>query len=359
MSTPLPEPLRRWTRLEGLPLSCGDLPPVGGTLKSCPEDFEVEEIPAFEPAGEGDFLYLWIQKNDWDHRALLRALSERLDIAPGDIGSAGVKDRRAITRQTLSVPAACAERIGELDALEGVQVLRIDRHGHKLRTGKLRGNRFSILLRDPSGTLAQAEAIAERVRRGIPHFFGDQRFGREGATAELGWTLLLGERSPRTRKLGRNRFLRRMAISAIQSLLFNDYLCRRIAAGQLRTLLPGDRMIRRDSGGPFLCEDVSVEQARFDAGETVPTGPMFGSRFRQAEGEARAQEDAVLAEAGVVLEDFKRFKKLGLGTRRALLVWPEGMDITQEEEGIRVAFSLPAGAYATVIMREFQGIGER
>jgi tRNA pseudouridine13 synthase len=356
MTTALPDALRRWATLDHLPRAAPDLPAVGGLVKALPEDFEVEEIPAFPPSGTGDFLYLWIQKTDWDHRALLRTLAEKLAIEAGDIGTAGVKDRRAITRQTVSVPAQCSDRLPALDEVEGVEVLRVDRHEHKLRTGKLRGNRFSILLRDPSGSIDAAQAIVERLRRGIPNFYGEQRFGRQGATAELGWAFLQGERNARTRKAGRNRFLRRMAISAIQSLLFNDYLCRRIAADQLRVVLPGDRMIRRDSGGPFLCEDAVSEQARFDTGEIVTTGPMFGSRFRRAEGEAFGLEEAVLADAHVTVEDFGRFKKLGLGTRRPLLIWPEDLEAAPAEEGIRVAFGLPSGAYATVVMREFQGV---
>jgi tRNA pseudouridine13 synthase len=240
-----------------------------------------------------------------------------------------------------------------------LEVLRVDRHGHKLRTGKLRGNRFSILLREPSGTLEAAESIAAHVRQGIPNFYGEQRFGREGSTAELGWDFLQGEKTSRTRRAGRNRFLRRMAISAVQSALFNDYLLRRIALNQHREVLAGDRMARRDSGGPFRADDVATEQSRFEAGETVMTGPVFGSRVLRAEGDAFELEQKVLDESGIQTDDFGRFKKLALGTRRPLLIWPEHLEVTAVEAGIRVDFSLPPGSYATVVMREFQGDADR
>src|SRR5262245_58536029 len=129
------------------PLVTADLPGVGGRIKTVPEDFEVEEIPAYEPCGTGEFLYLWIEKRGLGAEYFMRQLAKRLDLLVGDIGTAGLKDRHAVTRQWVSVPAAVGEHVPQLDG-DGIRVLRVSRHGNKLRPGHLHGNRFRILLRD-------------------------------------------------------------------------------------------------------------------------------------------------------------------------------------------------------------------
>ncbi len=114
------------------PLVTAALAGVGGRIKAEPEDFEVEEIPAYAPSGQGDFLYLWIEKRDMGAEYFLRQVARRLDIPPGEVGSAGLKDRRAVTRQMISVPAAAEDRLAHLDG-DGIRVLRTSRHSNKLR----------------------------------------------------------------------------------------------------------------------------------------------------------------------------------------------------------------------------------
>src|SRR5215831_12669589 len=130
-----------------LPLVTADLPGIGGRIKSAPEDFEVEEVPAYQPSGKGDFLYLWIEKRDMGAEYFLRQVARRLGISPGEVGSAGLKDRRAVTRQMISVPASVEERLRDLEG-DGIRVLRVSRHGNKIRAGHLHGNRFQIMVRD-------------------------------------------------------------------------------------------------------------------------------------------------------------------------------------------------------------------
>src|SRR5437899_1725794 len=113
------------------PLLTADLPGIGGKIKIDPEDFEVEEIPAYEPSGQGEFLYLWIEKRDMGAEYFTRQIARRLDIAVGEIGTAGLKDRRAVTRQMVSLPAFVEPRLAQLDG-DGIKVLRVGRHGNKL-----------------------------------------------------------------------------------------------------------------------------------------------------------------------------------------------------------------------------------
>src|SRR5437763_6831448 len=129
------------------PLLTAHLPGVGGRIKTQPEDFDVEEIPAYEPSGEGDFLYLWVQKRGMGAEYFVRQLARRLDVPTSEVGTAGLKDRHAVTRQWVSVPAACEARLAAI-ADDDLRVLRASRHGNKLKPGHLRGNRFRVLVRD-------------------------------------------------------------------------------------------------------------------------------------------------------------------------------------------------------------------
>ncbi len=338
----------RLTMLTPPPLLTPGLPGVGGRIKAHPEDFEVEEIPAYEPSGQGEHLYLWVEKRDMGAEYFVRQVAQRLGVPPGEVGTAGLKDRRAVTRQWVSVPAAAEARLAGLDG-DGLRLLQTSRHTNKLRPGHLRGNRFRVLVRDvPPDAAERAAPILARVReQGLPNFYGPQRFGRDGETARLGMELLRGER-----RGVRSPFLRKLALSAAQSLLFNDALARRLTDGLLRRVLAGDVMGKWPAGGLFVAQDVAAEQARFDARETVHTGPIFGRKTFAAAGEAAEREAAVLRDAGLTLDAFNGFGKLLQGTRRHNLVYVDDLTAESEPDGLRLTFTLPAGSYATVLLRE-------
>jgi tRNA pseudouridine13 synthase len=321
------------------------LPGTGGRIKVEPAEFEVEEIPAYEPSGTGDHLFLWIEKTELGAEFFVRQVARRLGIPNGEVGTAGLKDRRAVTRQWVSVPASCEPALGQLDG-DGIRVLNVSRHTNKLRPGHLRGNLFRILIRDANDT--DVELILDRIRTdGLPNFYGPQRFGRDGETATLGMSLLRGEATK-----VRNPFLRKLALSAAQSLMFNDYLARRMNDGLLRTVLAGDVMAKWPVGGMFTAEDVATEQARFDRRELVTAGPMFGRKTFPAKGPAADREAAVLESAGLSRSSFEGFGKLVMGTRRHNLVYVDDLSANREPAGLRLTFTLPAGSYATVLLRE-------
>jgi tRNA pseudouridine13 synthase len=332
------------------PLFTADLPGVGGRVRAFDEDFEVEEVPSYEPAGSGDHLYLWVEKRGLAPEFFARTIAQRLGTHPGNIGTAGLKDRHAITRQWVSVPKDCEASIGKLDG-GGIRVLKTGLHTNKLKPGHLRGNRFRILIRDANSAV-NVEAILDRIRTlGLPNFYGPQRFGRDGSTVELGLQCLSGKAPRRIRP-----FLFRFALSAVQSLLFNDYLARRIRDGLVRTVLDGDVMAKWPLGGMFVAKDVAAEQARFDARETVTAGPMFGKKTFPAEGAAAEREAAVLRDHSMSPATFGGFGKLVLGTRRHNLVYLDDLTATWEPDGLRLAFTLPAGSYATVLLAEVRKV---
>ena len=327
-----------------------ELAGTGGRTKVRPEDFEVEEIPAYQPLGQGDHLYLWIEKRDMGAEYFTRTIARRLGIAPGEVGTAGLKDRHAVTRQMVSVPLAAEDRLSMLDG-DGIALLKVGRHTNKLRPGHLHGNRFNVLIRETEPSAPQTiEPVIERLKRqGLPNYYGSQRFGRGDETAKLGMALL--QESPEVKKR-LNPFMRKLALSAAQSKLFNLYLSRRMADGLLARVLEGDVMSKRPFGGLFLALDVSREQERFDCRETVHTGPIFGRKTFAAAALAAAREAEVLSESGLDTRSFARFGKLLQGTRRHNLVYVDDLLANVENEGIRLTFSLPVGSYATVLLRE-------
>jgi tRNA pseudouridine13 synthase len=330
------------------PLLTSSLPGIGGRIKSEPEDFEVEEIPAYQPSGQGEFLYLWIEKRSMGAEYFTRQVARRLDIPPGEVGTAGLKDRHAITRQLVSVPVSAEPRLAQLDG-DGIRVLNVSRHGNKLKPGHLRGNRFRILVRGVSGDAAQQlPSLVKTIReQGLPNFYGSQRFGKDGETVRLGLDLVAGRRTGRV-----SPFLRKLALSAVQSALFNHYVSCRLRDGVLRRVLPGDVMAKWPFGGMFVTQDVFAEQKRLEAREIIPAGPMFGRKMFAAAAEAAQREQAVLQEASLAPEAFHGFGKLLSGTRRYTFVYVDDLTASLETAGIRASFTLPAGSYATILLRE-------
>jgi tRNA pseudouridine13 synthase len=332
-----------------VPQASKDLPGTGGRLGTEAEDFQVIEIPAYLPSGEGSHCYLRLRKRGLTTFDAVRSLAEALGVAPRDVGTAGLKDKWAVTEQWVSVPGVSPAAALAL-AVPGIEVLEARCHGNKLKTGHLKGNRFVLRLVDVGPeALQRAQAIlAWLTERGFHHAFGPQRFGRGGSTARAGRDLLLGRAGPRDPRQ------RRLVVSAIQAELFNDYLRRRIQAGPLTEPFTGEVCQRTDSGGAFVAEDLDEVRARFIASAVVPSGPLYGPRMTRSPvgSVTRELEEAVLADAGLVAEDFAAVKQIAPGGRRPLLVRPLDWSAVATETGIEVGFTLPAGAYATILLRE-------
>ncbi|MFH5803159.1 tRNA pseudouridine(13) synthase TruD [Alienimonas sp. DA493] len=344
----------------------GDLPGVGGALKAEPADFRVSEVPAYEPCGEGPHLYLRVRKTDVSAEALTAHLARTLGVGKRDVGTAGLKDRRAVTEQWVSVPSTAEARLDAANSA-GVEVLEARRHTNKLKTGHLRGNVFDVRLRGVAPDAAKRAApIAERLSAvGFPNAFGDQRFGKNNSTLALGLALLRGEKTDRDVPAKRRKFLVRLALSAAQSDLFNACLTDRLSDGSAGTVLPGDVMQVRGSGGLFVVpelpmkQDLAEEQTRVDADETAVTGPLFGPKMKRPAGDPARREAAVREAAALPENAFRRFAKLTPGARRPYLVRPADLAVTTVPEedggGLRVRFFLPSGSYATVLLRELIG----
>ncbi|MFQ5845780.1 MAG: tRNA pseudouridine(13) synthase TruD [Planctomycetota bacterium] len=388
-----------------------DRPGTGGRLRARPEDFRVEEIPLYEPAGEGEFVYVRITKRKLSTFEAIRRMARALQIEERRISYAGLKDARAVTSQWL-----CAEDVS-IDAVRGLRVAgltvgEVRRHGNRLKVGHLRGNRFRIVVRNAvPDAVDRAEAVLEvLVRRGVPNAFGGQRFGTRRDSHRYGEAMIrrdyegflrrfLGNPSElehdrdlrRSRELydqGRVRDayeamptryrgekkalhallrfgeaeraffavplrLRQMFASSFQSSLFNRVLGQRLP--DLDRLEPGDLAYLHRNGAVFAVEDAAAEQPRCDCLEISPSGPLFGTHAPLAAGGQGEREAAVLAATGLGRDDFAvgggvRCK----GGRRPLRVPLKdvAMEKGRSDGTLVLKFALPAGSFATTVLGE-------
>ncbi len=235
--------------------------------------------------------------------------------------------------------------------IPGARVLATSRHGHKLRSGALRGNRFWVRLRGARDRAALEPLLGLLVSAGVPNWFGPQRFGRRSDNAVLGAALIGIGTHPLGAKAQRDRFLRKLSLSALQSELFNRLLAARVGEGRLGELEAGDVVLVPEDQRPFVARDDALA-ARVAAFDAAVTGPMFGSRMLPAEGVPGARELQTLEEAGLHLDDFARGEGELRGTRRPYRFKLAGVDLRVDDEGLMLVFDLPAGGYATSILRE-------
>lgn len=402
-----PLPRRYFTSEEG----------IGGLVKDRPEDFLVDELPLYEPAGSGEHLYLRVEKVATSHSELISVIRRRFGVTEREIGFAGMKDKQAVTRQTVSVHVL--KDPPDLDlGHERIRVLWAARHRNKLRLGHLHGNRFSIRVREvnPVRVTSVLRLLKGLERTGFPNYYGDQRFGYRRNTHRLGALLLADDyrgflsellgtagsafpdyqlerrthfdagryaeaaeqwtpadrnelavikalrdgRSERAaaRSVGRTSFS--FFINALQSAVFNRVLDRRIDDGTLTALQEGDLAWKHDNGAVFLVTardlDDPVLRRRQDAIEISPTGPLWGAGMTHPGEAIDGLERAMLAESGVPPEAFEGREQGLRGARRPLRVPVGNVEVAggADEHGpfVGVAFDLPAGSYATVLLAE-------
>ncbi|MCK5944269.1 MAG: tRNA pseudouridine(13) synthase TruD [Planctomycetes bacterium] len=321
-----------------------------GRYKVEPEDFVVEEVPAYEPCGEGQHVWIWVEKSGLSTLDLLKELGQKLGRHEKSFGIAGLKDARAISRQWISVDLGDEQACRALSG-PGFRVKKVSRHGNKLRLGHSRGNRFEIVLRDCSpGALEIAQAnLAELEQQGVPNYFGEQRFGKRGANLQKGLEALRGEARAMGRRMPRRVF--GLVLSAVQSELFNRVVIKRL--DRLGTILPGDLAQLHKNGAVFTVEDPAKEQPRADALELSPSGPMPGPDMMAPSGEPLELELAALAELELTGEEFHDLPfGLARGERRPLRCPIKNAAAKSHEHGVQVGFTLPKGCYATSVLRE-------
>jgi tRNA pseudouridine13 synthase len=339
---------------ERLPYMTPEDPGIGGLLKAEPGYFVVEEIPLYEAEGAGEHLYLRLTREGWTTRDMQKALAKLFGIKAADVGYAGLKDKQARVTQTFSLALRNADEEAAARCVREAlpfEVIGARMHKNKLKSGHLLGNRFRILVVEPhEDAPGRAEAIRQNLEeRGLPNFYGEQRFGVRGRNVEKGREALMG-------KGPRDKWSRKLLLSAYQAFLFNAWLVERIRHGWFENLLEGDLAKKTDTGGLFEVEDVKAESERFRERKITYTGPIYGAKMRWAGGEPGDLEREVLASKGVS-EDHLRRARLN-GSRRAARLPVPDLAIEEHPGGLLFTFSLPKGSYATTLMREFMKSGE-
>ena len=389
-----------------LPYLTSDFAGIGGSIKNRVEDFFVQEIPLYEPSGEGEHWYIEVQKVGITTFEAMHRLAKALHVREKDIGYAGLKDARAVTRQMFSVANVTEDAITAA-FLPDMVVQMATRHRNKLRPGHLAGNRFAIKVRDVQPTdVVRLRPVLNRIEKlGLPNYFGEQRFGRRGDNHILGAALIAEDHTavlhhllgndgkdearrafdagdfetaikgyPRDHGMERqvlsrlvktgnpaaavgsvDEKIRRLWVSALQSKLFNDVVARRLDS--LNQLMDGDLAYIHQNGACFRVDSAAIEQPRADRFEISPSGPMIGGRMDSPTGEPLTIETAALAESQLTADQINANHRGWLrGARRPLRVQPTNITLEAgvDDHGafITVAFTLPAGSYATVLMRE-------
>jgi len=385
------------------------LPGTGGIIKEAPEDFQVTEIPLYQPSGEGEHIYAEIEKKGVTTLEAIRRISRGLGIQERDVGYAGMKDARGITRQTLSLPRVDPDTLWSL-SLPGIRVLSVTRHRNKLKTGHLAGNVFTIRIRDvDSSALKKSDVIVEILsRKGVPNYFGEQRYGGLHNSHLIGRALLSGDfRAAVDAVMGDPQVIRdegwkkaveayhrgdiagslelfpghcrtereilkrlekrpehyeraldavsprlkRLYLSACQSSLFDRVLEKRLDC--INMVEEGDLAFRHDNGACFVVRDREAERQRAEDFQISPTGPMFGCKMKLPEGKPLEVEEGILSEEGLTLSSFNLPGPLRMeGERRPLRVPLLNLSSSIDDEGLVLTFSLPRGAYATSVLRE-------
>lgn len=313
-------------------------------LRATPEDFVVEEIPLYPPSGEGEHTFVQVEKRGRTTEEVARALARLADVKARDIGYAGRKDRVAVTRQWFSVPGLEPQRaLAHLD--ETFRVLEAERHGHKLRTGQLRANRFELVVRElePDKVSGAAARLDRLEAGGMPNRFGEQRFGREGDNASRGREILAGA------PLGRDRRAARFILSALQSEVFNAWLDARSLG--FDALEEGEVAYIHESGACFVVEDAALESKRAASFEISPAGPLPGTRLLDAVGEPGRRERALFAAHGIPDPIVPPRGVRLRGARRPARIRPEAASCeVVAPDAVALKFTLPPGSYATVLV---------
>ncbi|MCF6228313.1 MAG: tRNA pseudouridine(13) synthase TruD [Planctomycetes bacterium] len=384
-----------------------DISACPGKIKTEPQDFIVEEIPLYEFAGSGTHTLVQIEKTGISTFEAVRRICREIGFNERNVGSAGLKDTQGITRQWLSFEHIEPAKFEALD-IPKLKIIQTTRHENKLKRGHLAGNRFEIVLREvDEANVANAENTLEILaKRGVPNWYDSQRFGRRGDTGKLGFALLKNDYegffklflgTPETEQdtqvrdariayeegkleealklfpnwLNNERIalkaiiangqtikamqkipqkLKLLFLSAAQSQMFNDVLAQRFDS--FDRVQNGDLAVL-ESGATFAVADADTEQERAISGEITATGPIFGHKMQQPDGEVLKLEQAVLADYGLDEQAFKLGKGLSQkGDRRALRFALSEASCNFDAGDLRLAFTLPKGCYATVILKE-------
>jgi tRNA pseudouridine13 synthase len=342
-----------WRSFDALPRAFGE-PPITGRLRAEPADFTVDEILAFGPDGAGEHRLLRVRKTDCNTDWVARRIAALAGVPHKVVGYAGLKDRHAVTTQWFSVHLGPRPEPDWAPlAAEGIEVLESHAHKRKLRRGLLAANAFELRLRDVVGDRDALDRRMQAIARGgVPNYFGPQRFGRGGGNLHRAAAMFAGTPAADDRGRRAGRHLQGLYLSAARSQLFNEVLALRVEREDWHRALPGERLQLFGCHSHFLAEVIDERiHERVVSGDALPTGPLYGAGEPLTTGEVAALEAGVSAPFAAWIEGLA---DAGLAQeRRPLVLNPEDLCLEWlAPDELRLCFTLPAGSYATSLLRE-------
>ncbi|MCP3908673.1 MAG: tRNA pseudouridine(13) synthase TruD [Oceanicoccus sp.] len=332
--------------LTPLPYAYTEQPLLTGLLRRQPEDFIVEEVLGFEPEGEGEHIFLWIEKTGLNTQQVADRIARLAKLPARQISYSGMKDRNAVTRQWFSVHLPGNKTLDwqQLNDQQ-VSVLKTVRHLRKLRRGVHKANRFTIRLTELEGDTAGLEQrLGAMGEQGVPNYFGEQRFGFDGANLVKAQQLFAGSFKARRHQRG-------IYLSAARAYLFNQLLASRVTAKNWNSLLDGELLMLAGSHSVFPQTSEQNLAQRLSTADIHLTGPLYGKPASlSCAGAVADLEQAILSKysdllAGLEQEGLK-------AERRALRSIPQGLSWSLSERQLEVSFSLDSGCFATAVVRE-------
>lgn len=342
MNTELPT----FTYLYGQPTSTG-------FLRSEMADFKVFENLPFQPCGEGEHLFIHVRKTGENTAYIAKQLAKYFGVKENLVSYAGLKDRFAVTEQWfgIHVPGKTVYDLSDLN-LEGIEVLSSARHNKKLRIGALTGNRFEITLKK----VTQVEELERRwhaiVAHGVPNYFGEQRFGIEGGNIEKALSLFSGSKVKDKKKRG-------MYLSAARSLIFNQVINDRIQKKKFEQLSNGDVCMLSGTQSVFIADEIDESlTTRLNEKDIDITAPMWGAGELMSTKEVECFEQKIGSQYQEFCDGLAKFglkqerRKIRLCIEDANIKVEQQVEGTSEESTVVLSFSLPAGSYATTVIRE-------
>lgn len=311
-----------WARAHGPSL-------MSAAIRTTPEDFEVTEELGFELSGDGEHDLLFVEKTGANTEWVSRQLAQFADVPAKDAGYSGLKDRHAVTRQWFSVPRWNSPDWDRVE-IDGVRILEVDRNARKLRRGAHKANHFKIVLRGNVPEIALLEERIETIANtGVPNYFGEQRFGREGGNLVLADAWAAGKRLPRHK--------RSFAISSARSFLFNQTLQQRVLDGSWNQIAPGDMANLDGTGSVFAVDKVDTDiQRRCAEMDIHPAAELAGDGSQCGHEEWQAAFNKARVKPG----------------SRSLRLRVHDLQMDAAPDSISLSFKLGRGVFATSVLRE-------
>ena len=335
-------------------------PESSGLLRRQMSDFKVFEQLPFLPCGEGEHLFVHIRKTGANTLFVARELAKYFEVKEQLVSYAGLKDRFAVTEQWFGVhvPGKKEYNLDDL-TIEGVEVLSYKRHNKKLRTGALSGNRFELILRDVTAIKALTVRWQKIVEQGVPNYFGEQRFGIDGGNIERALSLFSGRKVKDKKKRG-------IYLSAARSHIFNSVIDERIKQQCFDKVAVGDVLMLAGTQSVFHLDEMdnSIKQ-RFSEQDIDITAPMWGAGDLMTSAEPLVLEQQVAQQSDEFCQGLPRFGLKQERRRIRLTISDTDIELLSEQEGsaqegstpkgknaVKISFFLPAGSYATTVLRE-------